>query len=96
MAKKHGAKQKTLQCNRRNKQKMNEIWETHKHRKPSRAYKCAFCAKKRLIPYRVVDGEKSCAKCNLESMGSIPEIKRGITCPLCKGHGVLIADKVIK
>lgn len=74
---------------------MAEIWETHKHRKPSKPYKCSFCSRIRKIPYRIVDGEKSCAKCNLEALGDMPEIKRGITCPLCKGNGHLIADKVL-
>ena len=47
-------------------------------------FRCAYCNKIKTGLYRIVDGEKSCGRCNRE--GDPPEPKF-FFCPLCKGKG---------
>ena len=48
-------------------------------------FKCGFCAKKRTGAYRIVDGAKSCEKCN-RAYDYVPQDVT-VPCPVCSGVG---------
>lgn len=60
-------------------------WNDNKIHVSKRGFHCAYCDKKRVGAYKVVDGAKSCEKCNREY--DAEKCTASITCPLCKGVG---------
>lgn len=53
-------------------------------------YMCGFCGKRTKRPYSIVDGAKSCPKCDREWT----VIYNKVICPTCKGVGHFITDTV--
>jgi hypothetical protein len=52
-----------------------------------KGFHCDFCNQKKVGAYRIIDGAKSCEKCNRAYDYVAP--KKVVECPLCQGKGYL-------
>ncbi len=53
-------------------------------------FRCTFCNKIEKLSYSIVDGQKSCRRCDREY--SAVEVHSKVKCPICKGKGYLSTD----